>query len=336
MENHTKPIHLETCHSNGRQSLENHLTGILILLISFIAIAGNGLVLISFSHCSKLRSQKGGYFIANLALSDFLCSVYVMFPSALSLFNENWTLDGVACKIHAIYNSMLLTVSNLSLAAINMDRAIAVSRPFDYGNAVTMCRVKIAVSYIWFHGLLLGAVSLIEDEVKFSNWELMCAPTWSYEHVTYSWIAAVMCFVLPSLLLLVSNFAIVYAIRRSRSVVFQNCVAADGIGDRLCIRSNTRTLRSLYFLVFVYFTCVFPYYLVKFSLLIGNSNKVPIEICLIPTPLLYSAAAINPLVYAILRKDHRKAFSETISMVMGKLKHIQEFLFSSPQQPLQW
>ncbi|KAG8184200.1 hypothetical protein JTE90_015563 [Oedothorax gibbosus] len=336
MTNHSEIVPQDTCHPSFRTNFENYLTGTLILLVSFIAVSGNGLVLISFFQCHKLRSQKGAYFIANLALSDFLCSVYIMIPSAFCLFKEKWRMDGITCSIHSVFSSAFLTVSNLSLAAINVERAIAVSRPFSYRNDVTMFRVKMAILYTWIHGLCLGAIcGLAKGNGRFVWWELMCSPTWSNDYAVFSWIAALLSFGLPSLLLLLSNFSIICSVRRSRSVVFQSCAARDGSGDRLCVRNNTRTLRSLCVLVLVYFTCVFPYYLAKGSLLVKGSGRVAKWMCLLPTPLLFSAAAINPLVYFLLRRDHRNAFFETTSLGVKKIKCIHDFLFSAPQQPLQ-
>ncbi|GBN23069.1 hypothetical protein AVEN_233991-1 [Araneus ventricosus] len=328
-------IHLNVCSLEDRPQYFNTMAAIIIFLLSSVSMAGNGLVLLSFATCYQLRIQKGSFFVMNLAASDFLCSVYVMLPCILCLIENSLCMKGVTCRIHAIINSTLFTCSNMSLAAINIDRAIAINRPFEYRNLVTSFRVKIAIAYIWFHCLFLASVAGFYEYASFVDWELMCSPTWSRTTSAYAITAATLCVFLPSFLLLASNISIVYAIRKSRIVVFQNRTMVGGNGHQLGIKSNTKTLRSLYFLVLVYFICVPCYYVTKIGSAIKEKNVIPDGLCFVPIGLLFTATAINPFIYALLRKDHRKAFLCTIQMVLGKIKAIYTFLFGNTVKEMQ-
>ncbi|GFT55729.1 g_PROTEIN_RECEP_F1_2 domain-containing protein [Nephila pilipes] len=321
MKNNTTDI----CSVMMRPRELNFLAAFLILLLSIISMSGNGLVLLSFATFNQLRQQKGSYFVINLAVSDFLCSVYVMIPCAVYLIERTMRIDGFACTFHGIINSTLITSSNMSLAAINIDRAIAITKPFEYRNLVTAFRVRIAIVYIWTHCLCLAATSGLGGWVFFEEWELMCSPSWSSENVVYSLIAAILSFGLPSTLLLISNITIVYAIRKSRSVVFQNDSSSGG--QQLTVKKYTRTLRSLYFLVMVHFLCAPSYYIVKIGTAILGRTVILDGLCLLPVTLLFTSAAVNPFIYALLRRDHRKAFLDTLRMIYRKLKAIYIFLF---------
>ncbi|CAL1263393.1 unnamed protein product [Larinioides sclopetarius] len=324
------------CSIEDRPQYFNTMAAIIIFLLSSVSMAGNGLVLLSFATCYQLRIQKGSFFVVNLAISDFLCSVYVMLPCILCLIEKSWCMSGVSCRIHAIVSSALFTSSNMSLAAINIDRAIAINRPFEYRNLVTSFRVKIAIAYIWFHCLFLASVAGFSGYASFEDWELICSPKWSIlTTFAYTATAATFCFFLPSFLLLASNVSIIYAIRKSRIVVFQDRTIVGGNGHQLIIKSNTKTLRSLYFLVLVYFICVPCYYITKIGSAIKERSVIPDGLCFVPIGLLFTATAINPFIYALLRKDHRKAFLCTLQMVFGKIKAVYTFLFGNPVKEMQ-
>ncbi|KAF8794866.1 melanopsin-B-like isoform X2 [Argiope bruennichi] len=323
------------CSIPYRSQSFNTIAAIFIFLLSSVSMAGNGLVLLSFATCSHLRIQKGSFFVANLAISDFLCSVYVMLPCILCLIHNSYCVTGVACRVHAVVNSTFFTCSNMSIAAINIDRAIAVNRPFEYRNLVTSFRVKIVIAYIWFHCLCLASIAGFADWVSFVDWELMCTPEWSKENSAYAITAATLSFFLPSFLLLVSNISIVYAIRKSRIVVFQNRTIAGGNGHQLGIKSNTKTLRSLYFLVLAHFICVPSYYITKIGSAIIGKNIIIDGFCLAPVGLLFTAAAINPFIYALLRKDHRQAFLNTLQMVFDKFKATYTYLFGNSMKEME-
>ncbi|GFR31032.1 g_PROTEIN_RECEP_F1_2 domain-containing protein [Trichonephila clavata] len=327
MTNNTAVIY-DVCSSENRPQAMNYLAAFLIVFLSIISMSGNGLVLISFATCNQLRQQKGSYFVINLAVADFLCSVYVMIPCAVYLFESKWRVVGFPCTFHGINNSTLITSSNMSLAAINIDRAIAITKPFEYRNLVTAFRVRIVIVYIWIHCLGLAFIFGVTGWITFGEWELMCSPLWSSKQVALSLIAAILCFGLPSSLLLISNIFIVYAIRRSRTVVFQNDSSPSG--PQLAIKKYTRTLRSLYFLVLVHFLCVPPYYIVKIGLAVLGRREIMDGWCLLPVSLLFTSAAVNPFIYTLLRRDHRKAFLDTLRMIYTKLKTVYIFLFGDP------
>ncbi|GIY84594.1 g_PROTEIN_RECEP_F1_2 domain-containing protein [Caerostris darwini] len=321
------------CDIKLRNQTYNNIAAAIIFVLSSVSMAGNGLILLSFATSSHLRIQKGCYFIINLAVSDFLCAVYVMLPCIACLVDNSWCMEGATCCIHAVLNSTLISSSNMSLAAINVDRAIAINRPFEYKNLVTTTRIKIAIAYIWIHCFCVALVAGIANWTSFSQWELMCSTEWTVRTGLYAPVALIFNFILPSTLVLISNVTIIYAIRKSKTVVFQNCSQVNGSGLQLCVKPHTKTLRSLYFLVLVYFICVPLYYLVKFSLeTLGSKLNI---VCFIPVGLLFIAAAVNPFIYALLRKDHRKAFLETLRMIYRNLKGIYTFLFDSPAKTLQ-
>lgn len=125
---------------------ENFAAAFIVLFSSLAGTLGNGLVIASYYYSSYLREQPGNCFIMNLALTDFLISVYVQGPAIITLANPDLHLEKVACAVHGIFVWSILTASNWLVAGISVDRVIAINRPFKYPNIVTKARVR----YVYF------------------------------------------------------------------------------------------------------------------------------------------------------------------------------------------
>lgn len=127
---------------------ENYASAFIVLLSSVAGALGNGLVIASYYYSSYLREQPGNCFIMNLAISDFLNSVYVQGPSIITLAYPDLHFAGDACTTHGIFVWSILTASNWLLAVISIDRAIAINRPFRYRNIVTKIRVRYVYLFL--------------------------------------------------------------------------------------------------------------------------------------------------------------------------------------------
>lgn len=129
---------------------ENVAGALIVGLLSVAACIGNGIVVLSYFTCSNLRDQPGNCFVLNLALTDFLCAVYTQMPCIANLANPEMRFTGVFCDLQAMLNWTLRTASNWSLAAISIDRAIAINKPFQYRIWLTNFRTRYTIKYSYF------------------------------------------------------------------------------------------------------------------------------------------------------------------------------------------
>ena len=101
--------------------------------ISFIALVGNFLVVITFFKTANLRTSSN-YYIVNMAASDVLCSYFswLVYATEGAITGRMWISDPLAsvlCKIGIYVRVTSQIVSVLSLVAIAVDRYFAIVFP---------------------------------------------------------------------------------------------------------------------------------------------------------------------------------------------------------------
>ncbi|XP_035205284.1 beta-2 adrenergic receptor-like [Stegodyphus dumicola] len=241
-----------------------------------------------------------------------------MSPCAAALVDRSWELNDTACEVYSFVSCTLMTASNMSLAAISVDRALAVNKPFHYPNLVTFCRVKLVLLFVWIHAFCLSLIPAIGDWYVFEAWDMICNPRWEKANPFFAVMSTILSFALPSFLLLISNLSIISAIRKSRSVVFQ--ISGSETMPQICAKNHAKTLRSLYVLVVAYFICTPTFYILKLRSVLERKNILQSKFPLVPIILQFATAALNPLIYFILRKEHREACLVIIRSIFSKFR----------------
>lgn len=177
---------------------------------------------------------------------------------------------------------------------------------------------------MWTSSFVISAASIRSDSVTYKRYELMCSPSWTSDYPFRSYNAAILCFLTPSTVLLLCNASIIYRVRHLRAVVSHSCPGeTEQSNIQFCTKNYTKTLRSLYVLVVVYFLLTSPYFIAKFSFITSVTGWFAESLLVLFILLMFTATAINPFIYAILRKDHRDAFMKTLEMIKIKAKLIQ-------------
>ena len=76
-----------------------------------------------------------------------------------SVIAGEWPFGYVLCRITGVMNTTLISGSMFSLLAINTERYIAVTRPFQYQSWVTKRRTFVALVFLWLLALSTGLSS---------------------------------------------------------------------------------------------------------------------------------------------------------------------------------
>ena len=151
----------------------------------------------------------------------------------------------------------------------------------------------------------------------------MCSPRWTKENRGNSFTAAALCFWLPSIILLLSNILIIHAIRTLHSrTPNQNSVADNQNNSTNDVKRHTKTMRSFYILVAVYFLCSSPYFGGKFSYVVKEGGLLQPSLMVFCMLLMFTSSSINPFIYSFLRKEHRKALKKTVELMSSRKEKI--------------
>lgn len=151
----------------------------------------------------------------------------------------------------------------------------------------------------------------------------MCSPKWTKENSLNSYCAGVLCFWLPSIILFLSNVFVIHTVRRLRfASQTENPGKENEAVSKINIENHTETLRCLYVLHIVYFGFGAPYFLGKFSNVSIEGGYFKGSMMMLFMLLMFITSAINPFIYTMLRKEHRKAMTKTIKRISAKKNKI--------------
>ncbi|GFQ75270.1 trace amine-associated receptor 1 [Trichonephila clavata] len=279
------------------------------VFIALVAIAGNLAVILASIWNEALKVQTGNKLIMYLSAIDILTSVYVMIPSAIAVACDYWPLGTNVCRISTAFNYLCSCSSCFIIACISFDRAIAVTYPLKYRTSITdkimfiFCSVVFSVS---FTAALLGIVP---------NW-------FGYEYslgvcsVHYTTITdrkffyiviggAISCFYFPALVVGVCSAVILITAKR-----VENSIRPLFVKRHLVHPVNSPHMRksiiSMIVVFLVYYICFTPYAIIK-QLKGFFGINVPPWCNYFTTICIFASSAVNPFIYAILRKDYRSS-----------------------------
>jgi len=139
----------------------NSTDGINFGIDSFLLIVivlGNVLTILAILWARKLRNIISNYFILNLAVSDLLVGVTLLYNITIYVTDELHHNNTPLCISYIVILNLACGGSMIYLIVIAVDRYIAIVHPFCYNAYVTKKRALLVVIVAW---TLVAAVSTI-------------------------------------------------------------------------------------------------------------------------------------------------------------------------------
>ncbi len=112
---------------------------------------GNILTLIVVIKYKSLRKQSF-LFIPSLAAADALAGLG-MAVNSIQTFEEVWCTNYLGGTLTVMAPTFGLFLSHLHIKAMAVDRFVAITFPFQYGQWITVKRIYIAIAVIWIIGV---------------------------------------------------------------------------------------------------------------------------------------------------------------------------------------
>lgn len=139
-------------------------SGLIVLycLILVASLLGNSLIIATVSLHVQMRSSSVNLFIANMAVSDILQTVFGIprVVTEVMFGREKWLLGGslgmFTCKLAYFVQDTSLSVSIISLMCITIERFYAVVFPFKY--SYLSKHPRAVITGVWLTGMSLHAV----------------------------------------------------------------------------------------------------------------------------------------------------------------------------------
>ena len=186
-------------------------TSILISVIMFLIVFGHLLVVIVIFTDRTLKSTQN-WFIASLAVADFLLGLVIM---PFSLANEMmgyWYFGRVWCDLWKAIDVLLCTASILSICLISLDRYWSITRALQYSSQRTGKRAALMIAAVWFLSAIICVPPLIgwKNPLPVSDYPL-CLLSADKGYVLYSTMGS---FYIPCVIMVFVYFKIYLAARR--------------------------------------------------------------------------------------------------------------------------
>ena len=296
--------------SSPVDQVEFDFTAALMSFVIFLALFGNGFVILAFYRFHELRTITN-YFVVSLAVADILVAslsmpswMYIRL-SALSQIPRDKELDRVLYYSWQYVDILCSTASILNLCMISVDRHLAINSPLTYHSRMTPKRAKASIAFAWLFAFFCASLSIVTVIRKLK-------PTAGKVYAIFISFAA---FFIPLLILIgvYSKIAFV-ALRQVRTI----CAASAGIEHgvqrehNVTFRRELKVTKMLGLVVGAFGLCWGPFFSIVVLYAVCSSCSDDHGWVNISKWLHYANSTLNPLVYVLFTRTFRSAFRRLI------------------------
>nr|XP_021328792.1 G-protein coupled receptor 26 [Danio rerio]XP_693338.2 G-protein coupled receptor 26 [Danio rerio] len=306
----------------------------LLILIIVVSVLSNVLVLICFLYNAEIRKQVPGLFILNLTFCNLLLSASSMPLTLFGVLSNAHPGGHVFCQVVGFLDTFLTTNSMLSMAALSIDRWVAVVFPLSYHSRIRHRDAVIALAYTWVHSLSFSVVAACLSWVGYHQQYASCtlcngrAVHAKTQFAMYTLVLHSLTFLLVSVVLCVTYLKVLKVARfhckRIDVITMQTLVLLVDIHPSVrqrCLeeqkRRRQRATRKISTFIGTFVVCFSPYVITRIVELFLTEPFNPYWGVLCKS-LAYSKAACDPFVYSLLRHQYRKTCSDIINRLMKR------------------
>lgn len=145
-----------------------------IVVVAVVSLLSNLLVLLCFVHSTEIRRQVPGVFTMNLSFCNILITVLNMPATLLGIIRNQQPFADCVCHTVSFLETFLTANTMLSMAALSIDRWIAVVFPLSYSTKMRYKDALIMVCYSWLHSFTFSLTALLFSWVDYSDVYASC------------------------------------------------------------------------------------------------------------------------------------------------------------------
>ncbi|XP_022106793.1 histamine H2 receptor-like [Acanthaster planci] len=299
-------------------------------IIMIVTILGNVAVCYVVYRTRSITTVTG-MCITSLALADLFRGILVLpFVVIASIFGGRWTMGDALCSLSGIGYTLFGTASVMTLAAVSIDRYVAILKPLKYTSIITSTRAALFICLIWLVSILMALLPILGwSRYSFNPWNGICIANWM-EYKPYACFYLSVSFVLPFSVLTFCYYKIFKVARhQSRRVMSLEVTSVDGRGStglgvnlrqrprkannrpRLVMRKEKKAAMTLFTVMGVFILCVTPYNVVHLAYAFAGTFNLLVALG-VTSMLSFVNSAANPLIYGILNRKFRHVFLEVL------------------------
>ncbi|XP_525589.3 galanin receptor type 3 [Pan troglodytes] len=281
---------------------------VVFALIFLLGTVGNGLVLAVLLQPGPSAWQEPGsttdLFILNLAVAD-LCFILCCVPFQATIYTlDAWLFGALVCKAVHLLIYLTMYASSFTLAAVSVDRYLAVRHPLRSRALRTPRNARAAVGLVWLLAALFSAPYLsYYGTVRYGALEL-CVPAWEDARRRALDVATFA----AGYLLPVAVVSLAYG--RTLRFLWAAVGPAGAAAAEARRRATGRAGRAMLAVAALYALCWGPHHALILCFWYGRFAFSPATYAcrLASHCLAYANSCLNPLVYALASRHFRARF----------------------------
>ncbi|XP_034020772.1 G-protein coupled receptor 26 [Thalassophryne amazonica] len=304
-----------------------------LVAVAAVSLLSNLLVLLCFAHSTEIRRQVPGVFTMNLSFCNILIAVLNMPATLAGIVRDRQPFGDCACRAVSFLDTFLTANSMLSVAALSIDRWIAVVFPLSYSTKMRYKDALIMVCYAWLHSLSFSMCALLLSWLDYSHVYASCTLRLSEERdrvkfTVFTVVFHAASFVLSLLTLCFTYLKVLKVARfhckRIDIITMQTLFLLVDIHPSVkqrCLaeqrRRKQRATKKISLFIGSFIICFAPYVITRLTELLPfvgiNRHWGIISKC-----LTYSKAASDPFAYSLLRQQYKKVLVTFVNKVLRR------------------
>ncbi|XP_004579809.1 G-protein coupled receptor 26 [Ochotona princeps] len=298
-----------------------------------VSLLSNALVLLCLLHSADIRRQAPALFTLNLTCGNLLCTVVNMPLTLAGVVAQRQPAGDRLCRLAAFLDTFLAANSMLSMAALSIDRWVAVVFPLSYRAKMRLRDAALMVAYTWLHALSFPAAALALSWLGFHQLYASCTlcsrrPDERLRFAVFTSTFHALSFLLSFVVLCFTYLKVLKVARfhckRIDVITMQTLVLLVDIHPSVrerCLeeqkRRRQRATKKISTFIGTFLVCFAPYVITRmvelFSTVPIGSHWGVLSKC-----LAYSKAASDPFVYSLLRHQYRKTCKEILNRILHR------------------
>uniref|UniRef100_A0A8D0GAC3 G-protein coupled receptor 26 n=1 Tax=Sphenodon punctatus TaxID=8508 RepID=A0A8D0GAC3_SPHPU len=309
------------------------LLAFFLVLVLIISLLSNLLVLLCFLYSTEIRKQVPGIFLVNLSFCNLLLTLLNMPFTLLGILRNQQPFGDCVCQAVGFMETFLTSNTMLSMAALSIDKWIAVVFPLSYTSKMRYKDAIILVGYSWLHSLTFPMVSLFFSWVDYSSLYASCTlqlreETERRRFTVFTIVFHTTSFMLSLMILCFTYLKVLKVARfhckRIDIITMQTLVLLVDIHPSVkqrCLneqkRRRQRATKKISIFIGSFIICFAPYIITR---LIELLPFVTINYYwgIISKCLTYSKAASDPFVYSLLRQQYKKVLINIVNRMLKR------------------
>ncbi|XP_037835605.1 galanin receptor type 1b [Kryptolebias marmoratus] len=292
--------------ASGRPGPEAVVVPVVFGLIFVVGVVGNTLVMVVIG---RVKSSGGAralsptnIFIMNLSVADLLFILFCVPLHATIYSLPEWVFGAFLCRFGHFFSNVTMLVSIFTLVAMSVDRYIAVVRSKSFACVRSRRNALFGLCVIWTLSLLCSVPVaqhyILTNHPRAPN-STFCWENWSgAPRVAYKVSVTLLGFVTPLLLICCCYTRVLCHLHKKMKNM-----------SKRSKRSKRKTAQTILLVVTAFTICWIPHHIIAMWVEFGTYplNDASFAFRIVSHCLSYGNSCVNPVLYAFLSENFRKA-----------------------------